>query len=157
MGNLCSRRSVQTPTPEAQPMLQLRNDPPQRGAHELQLALVQIPQERILFNDLAFRPAVTGARKLIRATMKLIIILKVRQVYSQLAAWQNVNKSLKGGNDDRWSRKASLRAVVTAWLARRNSRRLCRNVIRDGGTLRHRRVDEPTDVEEMDSPWRHLL
>ena len=78
-------------------------------------------------------------RKILRATFKAILILKLRIIWSRLGSWLNVHNAMKNSMN-RWESlayqaKSSLRGKVSNMLAKRHSRMLCEHLTRESGKL----------------------
>lgn len=87
-------------------------------------------------------------QKISRAVMKILLILRLRQEWSRLSAWMNVNKSQKNPATKSWRVISRNRALVTVILKRRNSRVLCEHLVRVEGRLRYRTGGEAEETED---------
>ena len=143
MGNLCSRRDPRQAAYGALPQEHMQ--------------ILAIQDNVVLENDqyqVALRrqrdtPLATGTRKLIRAIIKIVIILKLRIRHSQIKSWQNVNRALKGTGNQAWKEKASLLSKLTSWLHQRGSRQLCQHVKRVSGKLRYKSAGDGDQDEQL--------
>ena len=147
MGNFCSR----TNHPQAAlGALQLVQQPrPQRHLAIQDYQILENDQYLVDVRRLNETPLTTGVRKLIKAIGKIIIILKLRVRHSQIRAWMNVHKALKGTGDQEWASKASLLGQLTTWLHQRGSRQLCQHVKRVAGRLKYKDTGEPALDEQL--------
>ena len=83
------------------------------------------------------RPAAIGAIKLLKAVMKIRILLKARIAYSRVCSWQKVHRDEKHSQSEDWKKMASMRGgKFPHILGSMRSGILCEHLTRDTGKLK---------------------